>query len=142
MVLLERSVAPGDQVGPHLGGTRPERNTRPLAADSGDLGSESIQLDLQRKVLTVQPHRVWRAAIAGESAETIHETDEQVVEGELERSEEEPGHAQSVSLMSRPGAIDGQFSRDFELFGSTARAPSKTAGPGHQAFVALNHPRG
>ena len=83
MVLLERSVAPGDQVGPHLGGTRPERNTRPLAANSGDLGSEGIQLDLQRQVFTVQPHRVRRAAVTRKSAQAIHQTNEEVVEGEF-----------------------------------------------------------
>ena len=121
MGLLERSVAPGDQVGPHLGGTRPERNTRPLAANSGDLGSESIQLDLQREVLTVQSHRVGRAAVAGESAQPIYETNEQVVERELERSEEELGHGLPVSLTSRPAATGGQFVGDFELFGSTVQ---------------------
>ena len=125
MVLLERGVASRDQVGPHLGGTGAKRNTRLLAADSGDLGSESVQLDLQREVLTVQSHRVGWAAVAGESAETIHETDEQVVEGELERSEEELGHVQPVSLTCRPGAIDGQFGWDFELFGSTGPAWSR-----------------
>ena len=124
MVLLERGVASRDQVGPHLGGTGAKRNTRLLAADSGDLGSESVQLDLQREVLTVQSHRVGWAAVAGESAETIHQTDQQVVEGELNRSEEELGHVQPVSLTCRPGAIDGQFGWDFELFGSTVQSIS------------------
>ena len=125
MVLLERSVAPGDQVGPHLGGTRPERNTRPLAADSGDLGSESVQLDLQCQVLTVQSHRVGRAAVTRESAQPIYETNEQVVERELERSEEELGHGLPVSLTSRPAATGGQFVGDFELFGSTRCAQKR-----------------
>ncbi|MFC1643103.1 hypothetical protein ACFL5O_10550, partial [Myxococcota bacterium] len=58
---------------------------RPLAADSGDLGSESVQLDLQCKVLTVQSHRVGWAAVPGESAQAIHKTNEPVVEGKLER---------------------------------------------------------
>jgi hypothetical protein len=122
MVLLERSVASRDKVGPHLRGTRSERNTRPLAAASGDLGTQSIQLGLQREVLTVQSHRVGRAAVAGESTETIHETDEQVVEAELELSEEDVGHAPHVSLISRPVATDGLFAQDFELFGSTEAA--------------------
>ncbi|MBN1611764.1 MAG: hypothetical protein JW940_34340, partial [Polyangiaceae bacterium] len=52
----------------------------------------------------------------------------QVVEGELERSEEELGHVQPVSLTCRPGATDGQFGWDFELFGSTA--PAKPSLPG------------
>jgi len=119
MVLLERSVAPGDQVGPHLREACSQRNARSLASDSGDLGSESIQLDLQREVLTVQSHRVGRAAVTGESAQPIYETNEQVVERELERSEEELGHGLAVSLTSRPAATGGQFVGDFELFGST-----------------------
>ena len=124
MVLLERSVASRDQVGPHLRGTCSQRNMRPLATDSGDLGSESVQLDLQREVLTVQSHRVGRAAVAGESAETIHPTDQQVVEGELDRSEEELGHVQPVSLTSQPAAMGSQFARVSELFGSTLKAPN------------------
>jgi hypothetical protein len=55
----------------------------------GDLGNQSVQLDLQREVLAIQPHRVRRAAVARQSAQSIHETDEQVIEGELERSEQE-----------------------------------------------------
>ena len=122
MVLPERSVAPGDQIGPHLQGACSQRNARSLAADSGDLGSESVQLDLQCQDLTVQPHRVGQAAVTRESAQPIYETNEQVVERELERSEKKLGHGLPVSLTSRPAATGGQFVGDCELFGSTALA--------------------
>jgi hypothetical protein len=115
MMLLKRSAASGDQVGRHLRGARSERNTRLLATDSGDLGDQGVQLDLQREILTVQSHRVGRTAVAGQSTESIHETDEQMVEGELERSEEELGQGSSVLPTSRPVATDGPNTAGFAL---------------------------
>ena len=76
----------------------------------------------RREVLTVQPHPVGRAAVAGEAAQVIYETNEQVAEGEFERPEEEPGHVHPVALTSRPVATGGQFITDLELFGSTVHA--------------------
>ena len=87
--------------------------------DSGDLGNQSVQLDLEREVLTIQPHRVGWAAVAGQSAQSIHQTDEQVVEDELERSEQELGHGLPVSPTSRPVATDGPNVADFAFLGST-----------------------
>ena len=57
--------------------------------------------------------------MARKPAESIHETNEQVAKGELERSEEELGHGLTMWLVNRPVATDGQFAQDFELFGST-----------------------
>ena len=132
---LERSAAAGDPVDPRLGGACSQRNTRPLVADSGDLGSESIQLDLRLEVLTVPSHRVGRAAVARKPAESIRDTDEPVVEGGLGRAEEELGHAPPVSLTSGPAATDGQSAADSGLLGSTRPATAIQSRHARRALV-------
>ena len=121
-VLLERPVASGDQVRPHLDGPRPQRHASPLATTSGDLRGQGVQLDLEREVLAVEPYRVRRDAGARQSAQAIHDADEQVVEGELQRPEDELCHGSAVSLSGGAATSDRRFCPVFELFGSTPRA--------------------
>ena len=100
----------------YSGGTTPRtwpQHASLLAAESGDLRGKNVHLNLEREVLAIEPHRVRRDAGARQSAQPVYEADEQVVEGELERPENELFHGSMVSLTGGAATTDGRNSPSF-----------------------------